>query len=303
MGKEKKHFNMIELLKVEEKKKKGGIGVSTKAKTEEGATPTPAVAASKKPTAQDLLAVKLRRKEAEPKASQARTEQLKSDASTAAAAQDRCSTTEEELEALFSAIDQEINDDPDAVLDLLDVLEDHPEASVEMQEEMEVIKSSIYLPPEDEYEMELDEPEKGESTEDEEMKEMLEMIENAKGEIDTTNEEELVKMMDRLDDEAYFEKLRNDVLASEERKAKELAEKSRREAQEMEDRRKKEAEEKMELERVQKSQKEAEEKAKKDSEERVKREANEKAKKEADDKAKREAEERAKKGAEEKKTD
>merc|ERR1712013_457131 len=69
---------------------------------------------------------------------------------------------------------------------------------------------------------------------DEEMKEMLEMIENAKGEIDTTNEEELVKMMDRLDDEAYFEKLRNDVLASEERKAKELAEKSRRELEEKE---------------------------------------------------------------------
>merc|ERR1712083_1148498 len=246
--KEKKHFNMIELSKVEEKKKKGGIGVSTKAKPEEGATP--AVAASKKPTAQDLLAVKLRRKEAEPKASQARTEQLKSDASATAAAPDRCSTTEEELEALFSAIDQEINDDPDAVLDLLDVLEDHPEASVEMQEEMEVIKSSIYLPPEDEYEMELDEPEKGESTEDEEMKEMLEMIENAKGEIDTTNEDELVKMMDRLDDDVYFEKLRNDVLAAEELKAKEVAEKSRREAQEMEDRRKKEAEEKMELERV-----------------------------------------------------
>merc|ERR1739842_182179 len=135
---------------------------------------------------------------------------------------DRCSTTEEELEALFSAIDQEINDDPDAVLDLLDVLEDHPEASVEMQEEMEVIKSSIYLPPEDEYEMELDEPEKGESTEDEEMKEMLEMIENAKGEIDTTNEEELVKMMDRLDDDVYFEKLRNDVLASESERQRSL---------------------------------------------------------------------------------
>merc|ERR1711874_874318 len=181
----------------------------------------------------------LRRKETEPKASQPRTEQLKSDASTAAAPQDRCSTTEEELEALFSAIDQEINDDPDAVLDLLDVLEDHPEASVEMQEEMEVIKSSIYLPPEDEYEMELDEPEKGESTEDEEMKEMLEMIENAKGEIDTTNEEELVKMMDRLDDEEYFTKLRNDVIAAEGIKAKEAAEKSRREAMEI-----KEAEEK-----------------------------------------------------------
>merc|ERR1712210_295779 len=207
------------------KKKAGGIGVATKPKSSEVANAAPA----KKPTAQDLLAVKLRRKETEPKP---RTEQLKSDASTAAAPQDRCSTTEEELEALFSAIDQEINDDPDAVLDLLDVLEDHPEASVEMQEEMEVIKSSIYLPPEDEYEMELDEPEKGESTDDEEMKEMLEMIENAKGEIDTTNEEELVKMMDRLDDEAYFEKLRNDVLASEERKAKELAEKSRRELDE-----------------------------------------------------------------------
>merc|ERR1712088_375726 len=77
--KEKKHFNMIELLKVEEKKKKGGIGVSTKAKSAEVANPAPAAAASKKPTAQDLLAVKLRRKEAEPKASQPRTEQLKSD--------------------------------------------------------------------------------------------------------------------------------------------------------------------------------------------------------------------------------
>merc|ERR1712203_598778 len=218
----------------------------------------------------DLLAVKLRRKEAEPKASQARTEQLKSDASAAAAAQDRCSTTEEELEALFSAIDQEINDDPDAVLDLLDVLEDHPEASVEMQEEMEVIKSNIYLPPEDEYEMELDEPEKGESTEDEEMKEMLEMIENAKGEIDTTNEEELVKMMDRLDDEAYFEKLRNDVLASEERKAKELAEKSRRELEEKEMEEKKSKTSSLEAE--QKSQKEAaEENARRDAEERAKR--------------------------------
>merc|ERR1712192_134240 len=249
---------MIELLKVEEKKKAGGIGVSTKSTKSTAEVPNPTPAASKKPTAQDLLAVKLRK---EPKASsQPRTEQLKSDA-TGAAAQDRCSTTEEELEALFSAIDQKINDDPDAVLDLLDVLEDHPEASVEMQEEMEVIKSSIYLPPEDEYEMELDEPEKGESTEDEEMKEMLEMIENAKGEIDTTNEEELVKMMDRLDDEAYFEKLRNDVLASEERKAKELAEKSRRELEE------KETEEKKSRasSQIQKSQKEAEDKARRDA--------------------------------------
>merc|ERR1712012_103630 len=198
---------------------------------------------------------------------------------------DRCSTTEEELEALFSAIDQEINDDPDAVLDLLDVLEDHPEASVEMQEEMEVIKSNIYLPPEDEYEMELDEPEKGESTEDEEMKEMLEMIENAEGEIDTTNEEELVKMMDRLDDEAYFEKLRNDVLASEERKAKELAEKSRRELEEKE----------MEEIRLKENALEAKQREKEEEEKAKKRDTEQRAKKDAEDKAKREAEEIAKK--------
>ena len=60
LRKEKKHFNMIELLKVEEKKKKGGIGVSSKAKSLEGANPAPTTAVSKKPTAQDLLAVKLR---------------------------------------------------------------------------------------------------------------------------------------------------------------------------------------------------------------------------------------------------
>ena len=79
LRKEKKHFNMIELLKVEEKKKKGGIGVSSKAKSLEGANPVPTTAVSKKPTAQDLLAVKLRRKEgSEPKAPLTRTEQLKS---------------------------------------------------------------------------------------------------------------------------------------------------------------------------------------------------------------------------------
>merc|ERR1712088_633880 len=54
--KEKKHFNMIELLKVEEKKKAGGIGVATKPKSSEVANAAPAAAAaSKKPTAQDLL--------------------------------------------------------------------------------------------------------------------------------------------------------------------------------------------------------------------------------------------------------
>ena len=233
---------MIELLKVEEKKKKGVIGAAAKAPE---ASATAAPAATKRPSAQDLLAVKLRRKEPEPRPQRP---EIKDIGGGDAA---RCSTTDEELEALFSAIDQEIIDDPDAVLDLLDVLEDHPEATPEMQEEMEVIKSCIYLPPEDDYEMELDEPEKGESTEDEEMKEMLTMIENAKGEIDTTNEEELVKMMDRLDDDEYFEKLRNDVLAAEEVKAREVAEKSRQEvmeAEEAKEKAKKEAEAKAKIE-------------------------------------------------------
>merc|ERR1711915_860787 len=124
----------------------------------------------------------------------------------------RCSTTDEELEALFSAIDKEIIDDPDAALDLLDVLEDNPKELEEMQMEINVLKSNIYLPPEDEYDMEVDEVE---DKEDEEMKEMLALIENAKGEIDTTKEEELLKMMDRLDDEEYFEKLKSDVMAEE----------------------------------------------------------------------------------------
>jgi len=180
-------------------------------------------------------------------------------------------------EALFSAIDQEITDDPDAAIDLLDILEDDPEASEEMKEELDVIKSCIYLPPEDDYEMDLDEPEKGESTEDEEMKEMLDMIERAKGEIDTTNEEELVKMMDRLDDDEYFEKLRSDVIAAEEMKAKEVAEKSRKEAMEAQ-----EAAERSKREAELLVKKQLEEKAKKESEEQARKEAEEKAKKESE---------------------
>merc|ERR1719431_198012 len=50
---------------------------------------------------------------------------------------------------------------------------------------------------------------------DEEMKEMLAMIENAKSDIDATKEEELLKMMDRLDDDEYFERLRNEAIAEE----------------------------------------------------------------------------------------
>ena len=86
------------------------------------------------------------------------------------------STKIEELEALFSAIDREISDDPEAALDLHDVLDDNPEASEEIQEELEVIKSNIYLPPEDNYEMDV-----ADDKEDEAMKEMLAKIESAKG--------------------------------------------------------------------------------------------------------------------------
>merc|ERR1719495_860322 len=166
-----------------------------------------------KPSASELLAVKLRKKENVEKRTVDRVSAVKTVETQSAV---RCTTTDEELEALFSAIDKETTDDPEAALDLLDVLEDDPEASVEMQEEMEVIKSNIYLPPEDDYTMDVEE--EVQDKEDEEMQEMLALIESAKGEIDTTKEEELLKMMDRLDDDEYFEKLISDVIAEEKAK-------------------------------------------------------------------------------------
>merc|ERR1719471_2366638 len=59
--KEKKHFNMIEMLKMEEKKKKGGIGVSSKAKTQVEVTSSSKTVS--KPTASELLAIKLKKKD------------------------------------------------------------------------------------------------------------------------------------------------------------------------------------------------------------------------------------------------
>ena len=88
----------------------------------------------------------------------------------------RCSTTNDELKALFTAVDMEISDDPEAAIDLLDVLDDNPGTSEEIQEELEVIKSNIYLPPTDGYEMDV-----ADDKEDEAMKEMLAKIESAKG--------------------------------------------------------------------------------------------------------------------------
>ena len=59
---------------------------------------------------------------------------------------------------------------------MLDVLDDNPEKSEERQEKLEVIKSNIYLPPEEDYEMDV-----ADDKEDEAMKEMLALIESAKG--------------------------------------------------------------------------------------------------------------------------
>jgi hypothetical protein len=67
----------------------------------------------------------------------------------------RCSTTDQDLDDLFAAIDKEIQLDPDVAMDLLDVLNDEEEEGVdEGDEEMGHVKSSIYLP-QDDYEMEV----------------------------------------------------------------------------------------------------------------------------------------------------
>jgi hypothetical protein len=65
----------------------------------------------------------------------------------------RCSTTDQDLDDLFAAIDKEIQLDPDVALDLLDVLEDE-EASGEAGLDEDLIKSSVYLP-QDDYVMEV----------------------------------------------------------------------------------------------------------------------------------------------------
>jgi hypothetical protein len=67
----------------------------------------------------------------------------------------RCSTTDQDLDDLFAAIDKEIQLDPDVAMDLLDVLNDEEEEGEEEGvEDMGHIKSSIYLP-QDDYEMEV----------------------------------------------------------------------------------------------------------------------------------------------------
>ena len=158
---------------MEENKKKGGIGVSYKTKpVAEAATTSKA---TNKPTASGLLAVKAEEKrkmerKVETKVTTVKSVQMDNTSTV------RCSTTDEELEALFQQLIGKFLMILKLLLNLLDVLDDNPEASEEMQEELEVIKSNIYLQPEDDYEMDV-----ADDKEDEAMKEMLALIENAKG--------------------------------------------------------------------------------------------------------------------------
>ena len=131
--------------------------------------------ATTKPTASELLAVKLRKKEnlerkVETKVTAVKSVQMDNTSTV------KCSTTDEELEALFQQLIGKFLIILKLLLNLLDVLDDNPEASEEMQEELEVIKSNIYLPPEDDYEMDV-----ADDKENEAMKEMLAMRESAKG--------------------------------------------------------------------------------------------------------------------------
>jgi len=89
---------MIEMLKIEEKKKKGGVGVSSKAKP--AAETASSSKAEAKPTASELLAVKLRRKENVEKKTEEKVTTSRS-VTTDKTSVVRCSTTDEELEALF----------------------------------------------------------------------------------------------------------------------------------------------------------------------------------------------------------
>merc|ERR1711879_990278 len=189
---------------------KGGIGVASTTKTRPSESSPSSSAATSKPTASELLAVKLRRKET------STVSHTRASVREAPLAPMRCSTTDDELEALFSAIDKEITDDPEAAVDLLDIIEDRNDEEMpeDIVEEMEVIRSNIYLPPEDDYEMMVEETEE-EEAEDAEMREMMEMIEKAKGEIESSKQEELVKMMDKIDDDEYFEKMKDDIKQSE----------------------------------------------------------------------------------------
>ena len=50
-----------------------------------------------------------------------------------------------------------------------------------------------------------------EEKEDAEMREMLELLETARQELDTTKEEDVLRMIEKLDDDAYFEGLKKEV--------------------------------------------------------------------------------------------
>merc|ERR1712083_528060 len=194
----------IELLKSEAKKASGGIGTASTLKSSSKATTVSTTTTGL--SQQQLKAIKLRKRESSAISVSTSTETnsvVSSNISSGAA--NRCSTTDEELDALFAAIDQEIELDPEAALDLMEVLEDDPDKIAEA--EQEVYSSSIYIP-DDDYEMQMDEVQE---EEDEEMKEMLALIENAKYDLKDRDEGELMEMVEKIDDDDYYNKLKMDI--------------------------------------------------------------------------------------------
>merc|ERR1711994_1118215 len=127
-------------------------------------------------------------------------------------------TTEEELEALFAQIDQEIDIDPELSQDLLDILNDEEEGEAMeegYEEEQYDVNPNIanktpltYYRGGDRFEWgdPDNETDEQKDKEDAEMEEMLAMIEAAKRDIEVVKEDDLMGMIENIDDDTYFEK-------------------------------------------------------------------------------------------------
>merc|ERR1712109_151519 len=128
-------------------------------------------------------------------------------------------TTEEELEALFAQIDQEIDIDPELSQDLLDILNDEEEGEAMeegYEEEQYDVNPKISKTPLTYYRggdgFEWGDPDnetdEQKDKEDAEMEEMLAMIEAAKKDIEVVKEDDLMGMIENIDDDTYFEKIK-----------------------------------------------------------------------------------------------
>merc|ERR1712203_632510 len=132
-------------------------------------------------------------------------------------------TTEEELEALFAQIDQEIDIDPELSQDLLDILNDEEEGEAMeegYEEEQYDVNPNIanktpltYYRGGDRFEWgdPDNETDEQKDKEDAEMEEMLAMIEAAKKDIEVVKEDDLMGMIENIDDDTYFEKNQTDT--------------------------------------------------------------------------------------------